>query len=94
MLHPPADAVHPWAPVEVLQTWGAAHQNHSPSPVTPGVSFIEAVRLVPPLNASNPPGSLILALSHGSRLRSWWSAADDHVNHLADHDYDEDIELD
>lgn len=39
-------------------------------------------------------GTVILALAHGDRFHSWWADVNTHIQRVADHDYDEDADID
>lgn len=78
-LKPPAETMHPWASQE-MDEWDRFRKGEIPVAGSPAVSFIEAVALTKIDNGRFPPGTVILTLSMGGRLESWWASAMSYVN--------------
>jgi hypothetical protein len=92
-LKPLARPMGMWSPLRELEAWDQARKGLRPS-APAGVTFIEAVAVPPQFAPSFEPGTVILALSDGSRYSSWWDDAHRHIDQVARYDYDEDAEID
>ena len=92
-LKPLARPMGMWSPVRELEAWDQARKGLRPS-APAGVTFIEALAVPPQFAPSFDPGTVILALSDGSRYSSWWDDAHRHIDQVARYDYDEEAEID
>ncbi|MFX0573091.1 hypothetical protein [Nocardia nepalensis] len=73
VLRPPAVALAEFSPIDALRAWRDADQQGVLTAATE-IAFIEAVALKGVTSDRLRPGSVILALSHGSRWESWWDS--------------------
>ncbi|MEV6259121.1 hypothetical protein ACIHAX_36595 [Nocardia sp. NPDC051929] len=73
-----------YSPIEDLQRWFEHDRTGSPAAVG-DIAFIEAIALKGTADERLSSGTVIVALSHGERLESWWDNAlgflDDHNAH-------------
>ncbi|WP_280260090.1 hypothetical protein [Nocardia abscessus] len=81
IVRPPGSPLADYSPIEDLQRW--FEHDRIGSPATVGdIAFIEAVALKGTADERLSSGTVIVALSHGERLESWWDNAlgflDDH----------------
>ncbi|WP_280317591.1 hypothetical protein [Nocardia wallacei] len=71
---PPVRPLADYSPIEDLREWQEHDRDKSPTAVG-DIAFIEAVALKGATDERLPPGTVIVALSHGQRLESWWDNA-------------------
>ncbi|WP_225731102.1 MULTISPECIES: hypothetical protein [unclassified Nocardia] len=69
-VRPPVHPLADYSPIEDLRRW----HEHDRAAVG-DIAFIEAVALKGAADEQLSPGTVIVALSHGERLESWWASA-------------------
>ncbi|WP_243227425.1 hypothetical protein [Microbacterium sp. CIAB417] len=92
ILRPPEESVSTWSSMDTLREWDEARRGERPWART-GVTFIEAAAIPAKLAPNFEPGTAVLALSQGSRYRSWWDDAYAHIARVAEADYNEEEDL-
>lgn len=73
-VRPPVRPLADYSPIDDLRRWQAHDRNKSPAAVG-DIAFIEAVALKDAADERLSPGTVIVTLSHGERLESWWENA-------------------
>ncbi|MGY1901169.1 hypothetical protein [Nocardia gipuzkoensis] len=73
-VRPPVSPLADYSPIDDLRTWREHDRDRSPT-ATGDIAFIEAVALKDITDERLLPGAVVVALSHGERLESWWDSA-------------------
>jgi hypothetical protein len=80
-VRPPVSPLADYSPIDDLRRWLEHDRNRLPAAVG-DIAFIEAVALKGAADERLSSGSVIVALSHGERIESWWDSA---LGFLEDH---------
>lgn len=73
-IRPPVRPLADYSPINDLRQW-LEHDRNKSVATAGDIAFIEAVALKDETDERLSPGSVIVALSHGERLESWWTNA-------------------
>ncbi|MFE9328151.1 hypothetical protein ACIHDR_43105 [Nocardia sp. NPDC052278] len=71
---PPVASLADYSPIDDLQTWHVDAERGARTTIG-DTAFIEAVSLQGISSERLSPGTIVLALSHGGRMESWWDSA-------------------